>query len=116
MKNHRIDLFAYANNYDDGTGLRIIDDVEDAKSIFIRGMRMAKGTTQETGLSETYFANPFGPMQKQNKCRPIIEKMFDSLLANGTVIGEIFTHLGLDPDSGQINLAAEALLEFIEKE
>ncbi|MGI6765709.1 MAG: hypothetical protein ACOX4R_00680 [Lentihominibacter sp.] len=115
VKNHRIDLFAYANNYDDSTGLRIIDDVEDAKSIFIRGMRMAKGTTQETGLSETYFANPFGPMQKQNKCQPIIEEMFDSLLANGTVIGEIFTHLGLDPDGGKINLVAEALLEFIEK-
>lgn len=114
VQNHKIDLFAYANNYDDATGLREVDDLEEAKSIFIGGRRMAKGTTQETGLSETYFANPFGPMQKQSKCGPIIDEMFQTLKNNGTFIGEAFTHLGLNPDGDDITIAAEALLKFIE--
>lgn len=115
VKNHRIDLFAYANNYDDNEGIRKIDDMDEAKDIFKRGRRMAKGTTQETGLSETYFANPFGPMQQQEKCSVIIDEMFESLSVNGTFVGEVFTHLGIDPDGDSINRAAEALLEFCER-
>lgn len=113
MENHRIDLFAYANNYDDKQGLRRIEDLQEAKEIFIRGRRMAKGTTQETGLSETYFANPFGPMQKQAVCGPIIDEVFDSLQENDVFIGEAFTHLGLNPEGEDIKDAARALLEFI---
>jgi len=65
-ESHPVDLFAYANNYGDGIGLRKVEDLEEAKSIFIEGKRMAKGTTQETGISTTYFANPFGPMQESS--------------------------------------------------
>ncbi|MDD4200225.1 MAG: hypothetical protein PHS19_02420 [Eubacteriales bacterium] len=114
IENHRIDLFAYANNYDEARGLREIVDMEEAKAIFISGKRMAKGTTQETGLSETYFANPFGPMQKKSTCEPIIDEMFRTLKKNGTFIGEAFTHLGINPEGDDIGIAAEALLEFIE--
>ena len=78
-RNHKIDLFAYANNYDNKQGLRQFEDLGEAKETFVKGIRMAKGTTQETGLSETYFANPFGPMQEQDKCEPIIEEMFQCL-------------------------------------
>ena len=112
-QNHTIDLFAYANNYDDAVGLRRIDDLEEAKEIFVRGRRMAKGTTQETGLSETYFANPFGPMQQQEICGPIIDEVFEGLQRNNVFIGEAFTHLGLDPEGDEIRVAAQALLEFI---
>ena len=66
--NHRIDLFAYANNYDDKLGLHRFDTLEDAKATCKEGKRMAKGTTQEVGISTTYFANPFGPMQQQEVC------------------------------------------------
>lgn len=114
VKNHRIDLFAYANNYDSTEGLRKIEDMEEAKDIFKRGRRMAKGTTQETGLSETYFANPFGPMQQQDKCDDVIDEMFSCLNEEGTFIGEVFTHLGIDPEGDSISRAAEALLEFCE--
>ena len=115
MENHAIDLFAYANNYDDGQGLRRIEDLEEAKEIFIRGRRMAKGTTQETGLSETFFANPFGPMQQQEICRPVIDSIFSALQKSGAFIGEAYTHLGIDPEGDDIKNAAKALLEFIQK-
>ena len=115
VASHRIDLFAYANNYEDKLGLHEFEDLDTAKNVFIGGRRMAKGTTQEVGLSETYFANPFGPMQMQDTCGPIIDDVFDSLKENGTFIGEVYTHLGLNPDGDDINIAAEALLEFIEK-
>ncbi len=115
-ESHPVDLFAYANNYDSGTGLRKVDDVEEAKAIFIEGKRMAKGTTQEVGLSTTYFANPFGPMQEQEMCGEIIDRVFDCLKSNGVFIGEVFTHLGCAPeDRGGIVKGAEDLLRFIEE-
>ncbi len=115
--NHRIDLFCYANNYDQIVGMRKITDMEEAKPIFIEGKRMAKGTTQEVGLSTTYFANPFGPMQQQDICQPLIEEMFDVLSSTGTYIGEIFTHLGLDKSNRDgIHLAAKELLKYIEEQ
>lgn len=115
VTSHKIDLFAYANNYEDKLGMNKFEDLEEAKATFIGGRRMAKGTTQEVGLSETFFANPFGPMQMQDVCNPIIDEVFDCLKANGTYIGEVYTHLGINPEGDDINTAAEALLDFIEK-
>ena len=115
--NHKIDLFAYANNYDDMLGLRRIEDVEESKNICIQGQRMALGTTQEVGLSQTYFANPFGPMQQQEVCKPLIDQVFASLYRNGVFVGEIFTHLGFanSEDKSGIVEGAKQLLEFIQK-
>ena len=36
----------------------------EAIEVFKRGARMAKGTTTEKGLVNSYFANPFGPATK----------------------------------------------------
>ena len=115
-KNHKIDLFCYANNYDKELGMREIVNMEEAKPIFIEGKRMAKGTTNEVGLSTTYFANPFGPMQKKEICAPIIDKVFDCLKANGIYVGEIFTHLGRGCNNRDgLNVAAQKLLAFMQK-
>lgn len=115
--NHKIDLFCYANNYDTAEGMRKIDDMDEAKPIFVEGKRMAKGTTQEVGLSKTYFANPFGPMQQQEICQPLIDETFEVLNKNGVYVGEIFTHLGLDKENRDgIHIAAQQLLEFIEQD
>ena len=115
--NHRIDLFAYANNYDDKLGLHRFDNIEDAKATCTEGKRMAKGTTQEVGISTTYFANPFGPMQQQDVCGPLIDQMFAALRDTGVFVGEIYTHLGLDKENREgINQAAMELLDFIEKD
>lgn len=115
--NHRIDLFAYANNYDDKNGLHRFDEMADAIATCKEGKRMAKGTTQEVGISTTYFANPFGPMQQEEICEPLIHQMFDAMQKNGVFVGEIYTHLGLDKENREgINVAAKELLNFIEKD
>ena len=114
--NHRIDLFAYANNYDNKIGLQRLE-VEEAAATCTEGKRMAKGTTQEVGISTTYFANPFGPMQQQEVCEPLIHEMFAAMKETGVFIGEIYTHLGLDKENRDgINQAARELLAFIEKD
>ncbi len=75
---------------------------------------MALGTTQEVGISTTYFANPFGPMQMQDVCDPLIDEVFQSLKDNGIFVGEIYTHLGFSRENrGGLNVAAEQLLDFI---
>lgn len=114
--NHKIDLFAYANNYDDKLGLHYFEDLEEAKATCKEGKRMALGTTQEVGISTTYFANPFGPMQKQDICDPLIDTIFQCMKDNHVFIGEIYTHLGFNKENREgLKTAAEQLLEFIEK-
>ena len=78
---------------------------------------MAKGTTQEVGISTTYFANTVGPMQQQEVCETLIDQMFVALRDSGCFVGEIYTHLGLDKENRDgINIAAKELLDFIEKD
>ncbi len=114
--NHKIDLFAYANNYDDKLGLHYFEDLEEAKATCKEGKRMALGTTQEVGISKTYFANPFGPMQKQELCEPLIDEIFQCMRNQGIFIGEIYTHLGFNKENREgLEIAAQQLLEFIEK-
>lgn len=113
VTNHPIDLFCYANNYTDALGIKELP-VEELKQVCIDGKRMALGTTQEVGLSTTYFANPFGPMQKQNLCEPLIDEMFQALKDSGVYAGEIYTHLGFDKAERKgLKDAAEQLLAFI---
>lgn len=115
--NHPIDLFAYANNYDNKLGLHRFTDMEDAKAVCKLGKRMALGTTQEVGISTTYFANPFGPMQKQDVCEPLIDEVFECLKDNKVFVGEIYTHLGFNKEEREgLEVAAQELLEFIEKQ
>ncbi|MGN1054473.1 MAG: hypothetical protein ACI4P1_04260, partial [Erysipelotrichaceae bacterium] len=81
---------------------------------YIAGKRFALGTTNEKGLSTTYFANPFGPMQEKDKCSAIIDKVFNALNRNGVLLGEIYTNLGLkNKGDGGIDVAAKELLELI---
>ena len=105
---HKIDMFIYANNYTDKRGLRRIMDIEKAKDVFITGKRFALGTTQEKGISTTFFANPFGPLQKKEQCIPIIDRMFEELYKHNVYVGELYTCLGLD-DKGNDGLKAGAI-------
>ena len=115
VTNHKIDLFAYANNYTDEIGLKELS-VEEVKATCKLGKRMALGTTAEVGISTTYFANPFGPMQMQGVCDPIIDEVFQSMKDNGIFTGEIYTHLGFDKKNRHgLNEAALQLLDFIVK-
>ena len=111
---HKVDIFLYANNYTDKRGMHFFKNRDEAEKTFIEGKRFALGTTQEKGLSTTFFANPFGPMQRQEETKVLIDRMFDALFAQNIPVGEIYTCLGL-PNKGDhgINKAAEALLDFV---
>ncbi|MDD7793251.1 phosphoenolpyruvate carboxykinase [Clostridium sp. 'White wine YQ'] len=99
MKGYKVDLFLYANNYDEvpegGKAIEYFETSEDAIKVFKAGARVAKGTTTEKGLVKSYFANPFGPAQKQQECDILLDKYFDALFASGVKVGEIKTSLAI---------------------
>ncbi len=116
IQKHKIDMVLYANNYADVFGLLPFHTLQDAKQTFTEGKRFAKGTTHEFGLTQTYFANPFGPMQQQELCDTILDQIFAAFAKHQVFIGEIFTRLGLDPDNRYgIKEAARSLLDYLHR-
>jgi len=118
MKGYDVDMYLYANNYDAecADAVEFYNNAEEAKPIFIRGARRAKGTTQETGMTESFFANPFGPVQREEQTRKIIDNVFNTLIANGTKVGVLHTRLavpGMEHDGPM--LAAKRLFELLEE-
>ncbi|MBR3617241.1 MAG: hypothetical protein IKN46_01055 [Acholeplasmatales bacterium] len=118
MKGYNVDMYLYANNYDPECkdAVEFYSNAEEAKPIFIRGARRAKGTTQETGMTESFFANPFGPVQREEQTRKIIDNVFNTLIANGTKVGVLHTRLavpGMEHDGPA--LAAKRLFELLEE-
>ena len=77
-KGYEVDFFLYADNYsavlDKESSIEIFDEKKEALRIFKRGGRLAKGTTTETGLVQTYFAKPFGPVQKREECDQLLDQ------------------------------------------
>ncbi len=118
MKGYKVDMLLYANNYDAecDSEVEFYSTVDDAKKIFIRGARRAKGTTQEMGMTESFFANPFGPVQREAETRVIIDKMFEELFNEGVPIGVLHTRLavpGMEHAGPQA--AAKKLFEILGK-
>ncbi len=118
MKGYKVDMYLYANNYDEECEdeIEFYNNADEAKQIFIRGARRAKGTTQEIGMTESFFANPFGPVQREAQTRVIIDKTFDALFKAGVKVGNLHTRLavpGMEHDGPA--LAAKRLFELLEK-
>jgi len=113
IEHHIVDMVLYANNYSLEHGVKRFQNLEHAKSVFISGKRMALGTTHEVGITETYFANPFGPAQRQAQCDVIFDEVYSALFANDIYVGEIYTHLGLSDGREEINEGARQLLAVI---
>lgn len=113
VKHHHIDMWLYANNYSDEVGIHRFDTKEEAEKVFIAGQRKALGTTDEVGMSKTFFANPFGPVQEQEKTKPIIDNVFTKLFDKGVYVGEIFTHLGNDKSKDALKESASELLDIL---
>ncbi|GIM30325.1 hypothetical protein CPJCM30710_29910 [Clostridium polyendosporum] len=118
VKGYAVDIFLYANNYEKvEAGVKAIEYFETSEAaieVFKAGARMAKGTTTETGLVKSYFANPFGPAQKQNETDILLDQYFGKLFETGVKVGQIKTCLaipGLEKD-GPRNAALE-LFEVI---
>lgn len=95
MKGYPIDMFLYANNYEEGEEIEFFNSSEEAIPVFKAGKRMAKGTTSEKGLVDSYFANPFGPVQNIAKTDILIEKFFEDIFKKGVKVGQIRTQLGI---------------------
>lgn len=116
MKGYPVDYFFYANNYDktENNEIEFFDNYKTAIDIFKAGRRMAKGTTTEVGVVDSYFANPFGPAQKQKETDVLIEKYFKDMFNKGVKVGVIKTQLGI---KGMEKIgprkAAEKLFELI---
>lgn len=113
VKHHHIDMWLYANNYSDEVGIHRFDTKEEAEKVFVAGQRKALGTTDEVGMSKTFFANPFGPVQEPEKTKPIIDKVFTKLFNKGVYVGEIFTHLGNDKSKDALKESASELLDVL---
>ena len=120
IQGHKVDFFFYANNYskvEDGKSLEYFETPEEAIKVFRAGARMAKGTTTEKGLVESFFANPFGPAQKEKETDILIKKYFDIMFNKaGVKVGQIKTALGVkgQEKNGPKNAALQ-LFEEIKK-
>jgi len=115
---HKVDMLLYANNYeavdDSKPTVEWFDDSQKAFDVFKNGARMAKGTTTEIGLTESYFANPFGPDQFKEVHEPIAKKFFESFASKGVKVGVLRTQLGLEgKETDGPQEASEALFEVI---
>ncbi len=109
-----VDLFLYANNYEEGEELEFFNSADEALAVFKEGARMAKGTTTEKGLVKSYFANPFGPAQKEKDMDVLLQRYFDKFFETGVKVGQLRTCLGITgmEKSGPLK-AAVKLLEVI---
>lgn len=100
MQELPVDFCLYANNYhvlEDGeNAVRVFDNAEEAIRVFRDGRRFAKGTTTEVGETTSYFANPFGPAQKQEATDELLDEFFRILFDREVVVGELRTQLGVD--------------------
>ena len=116
MNGYPIEYFLYANNYEEGEELTFFNTPEEAKEVFVAGKRMAKGTTSEKGIVTSYFANPFGPVQKQKETDVLIDKYFGKMFEDKIMVGQIRTMLGVKgkEHEGPIK-AAEKLFNLIIK-
>ena len=112
-----IDAILYANNYEKKEEkIRTFSNKAEALEVFKRGARVAKGTTGETGLVTTFFANPFGPVQLQEETNVLLDKYFDYLFENNVQVGEIYTGLALENGAEQPVYAALELLNKLKEE
>ena len=114
IKNYHVDYVFYANNYEERKQkIYIFHELEEAIKIFEQGQRIALGTTNENGLVNTFFANPFGPLQLKSETKPLIKKYYSLLFKNKILVGQLFTGLGLKNGKCNPKHAAKALCDKI---
>ena len=92
---HPVDFILYANNYEEGPVLERFGSAEAALAVFRAGQAMGKGTTSATGLTNSYFANPFGAPQRREVHDALAERIFRAAFDAGVFVGQIRTRLAL---------------------
>ncbi|MBF0318264.1 MAG: phosphoenolpyruvate carboxykinase [Nitrospirae bacterium] len=99
-RGYKVNIVLYANNYEpvDETHpvVEFFTSAEDAITVFRSGARYAKGTTDEKGIVNTYFANPFGAPQRRAMHEEIAIAYFNKMFELGIKVGQIRTRLGIE--------------------
>jgi len=95
-----IDLFLYANNYEqvdeEHPAIQFFTDPNEALQVFNNGARLAKGTTDENGLVNTYFANPFGAPQRREEHGKLARECLRRMFEQGVKVGQLRTRLAIE--------------------
>jgi hypothetical protein len=118
LRGHPVDYLLYANNHEPvDAGHPVLERLPDAPAalaVFGEGAAMSKGTTTATGLTHSYFANPFGPAQRREQHEVLAERTFAAAFRTGVYVGQLRTQLGLPgQETAGPRAAAQALLESI---
>ena len=75
---------------------------------------MAKGTTTEYGLVGSYFANPFGPVQRKEQTEPLLQEFFHKMFEQGVQVGVLRTRLGIKgKEYDGPRTAAKTILHYV---
>jgi len=118
LRGYPVDYLLYANNHEPVDGdhpvIERLAGEAAALAVFRDGAAMSKGTTTSTGLTNSYFANPFGPAQRREQHEQLATATFAAAFATGVYVGQLRTQLGLPGhESSGPRAAAEALLDQI---
>jgi len=113
-----VSMLLYANNYEPVTEstpiIEFFQRPEQSMDTFREGRRTAKGTTDERGIVQTYFANPFGPDQRRDLHEPLAERYFGAAHELDIPVGQIRTRLGIEGMEREgPRQAAEALFRHL---
>ena len=99
VRGNRINVVLYANNYEDvDEDHPIIERFNDNKMalrVFREGKAQSKGTTTSQGLTNSYFANVFGPPQYKALHDQLASQYFEHFFAHEVFVGQIRTRLGI---------------------
>lgn len=112
---YKIDYFLYANNYENSKNLvEFFKKQDDALAVFKQGRRMSKNTTNESGITESFFANPFGPTQRKKQTDKLLKDYFKCLFDQKIKVGQVYTKLGIEGyEHKGPKQAAEQLLNIL---
>ena len=118
LRGYPVDYILYANNYESVDGghpvLERLISAKEALAVFADGAAMSKGTTTSTGLTHSYFANPFGPVQRRAQHEKLAQTTFAAAFKEGVYVGQLRTQLGVaGAAAAGPRAAAQALLELI---
>ena len=99
VRGYPIDFVLYANNYEEVDAahpiLEPFTDAGTALDVFRSGKVMSKGTTNTTGLVQSFFANVFGPQQYPEIYDQLATDYFARFFASGAYVGQMRTRLGI---------------------
>ena len=114
ISKRKVDIVLYANNYQHSRNkIELFDNLNRAIDVFKSGKRIALQTTSEIGLVESFFANPFGPVQERRIAEPLLNNYLNLLFKNNIPVGQIFTGLALENGKDNPAKSAKALLKLL---